>query len=56
MSDEYSVSHNFQRDSDDPRAASEYAHRMARVREREADLDEVWDGARASHPTPEEER
>jgi hypothetical protein len=38
VSDEFSVTRNFQRDSDDPRAEAEYAHRMRRVREREAEL------------------
>lgn len=37
MSDEYSIAGNFQRASDDPRAADEYEYRMARVRERTAE-------------------
>lgn len=39
MSDEYSVLHNFQSASDDPRAAAEYEHRMRRVAQREAELE-----------------
>lgn len=39
MSDEYTVHTNFQRHSDDPRAAAEYEYRMGRVRERAAELD-----------------
>lgn len=37
MSDEYSIHTNFQRASDDPRAAAEYEHRMERVRQRGTD-------------------
>lgn len=41
MSDEYSITTNFQRESDDPRAAGEFEYRMGRVRERQEDLEQL---------------
>lgn len=46
MSDEYTIAANFQRDSDDPRAAAEYEYRMERVRERETDAGSCPTGKR----------
>lgn len=39
MSDEYSIHTNFQRESDDPRAAAEYKHRIARLHDPEPLVD-----------------